>query len=102
MSGPQNLLIYAAFFCALYSNCFSYMMIKETKIGFLPILKKMFNASILFKTTTRVIILNILTTWKKPIHLFFKGGTYFTYRYVLPILGWSATYIKIKAFYIYF
>ena len=37
---------------------------------------------------------------KKPIHLFFKGGTYFTY--VLPILGWSATYIKIKAFYIYF
>ena len=53
----------------------------------------MFNASILFKTTTRVIILNILTTYN---NLF----TYFTY--VLPILGWSATYIKIKAFYIYF
>ena len=36
----------------------------------------------------------------KPIHLFFKGGTYFTY--ILPILGSSATYFKIKAFYIYF
>ena len=55
----------------------------------------MFNASILFKTTTGVIILYILTTLKtySPI---FKGCTYFTY--VLPILGWSATYIKIKVF----
>ena len=39
------------------------VMTKETRIGYFTYFEKiMFNASILFKTTTRVIILNILTT----------------------------------------
>ena len=42
---------------------FGCIMNKETRIGFYTYFEKIiFIASILFKTTTRVIILNILTT----------------------------------------
>ena len=71
------------------------VMSKETRIGFFTYFEKiMFNASILFKTTKRVIILNILTTYK----------TLFTYfSRAVPISPTVCTpYIKIKAFYIYF
>ena len=51
----------------------------------------MFNASILFKTSKRDNI-KYFNNLKQPIHLFFKGGTYFTF--VLAILRWFATYMK--------
>ena len=83
-----------------------YTPTKETRIGDLPILKKiMFNASILFKTTTRDNI-KYINHLNKPIHLFFKGGTVVSNMMVLgqwrhtwapgDYYNWEGTLVKLK------